>query len=229
MRGGTRDDFTHGSDDARARRGDSSSCAASMTWRRRGCSRARAVGVDAGASAGAADATGTPSAGHRARRDPDRPAREYRRHRRRRRWSARCSRKPAVVKVGVNLVKDVTVFRRGAEPGLARGRCCATRLVDLSGAFASASRVARRRDRPQAAGTAAARLEARPCNGAERLVASSAERRAGELRRRRRAGRRALLRCDRGDRAGGLDARRAKRRRRRVPGAVRGVLLRTVG
>ena len=46
---------------------------------------------------------------------------------------------PAVVKVGVNLVKDVDeLFDEAPSLGLARGRCCATRLVDLSGAFASA-------------------------------------------------------------------------------------------
>ena len=46
---------------------------------------------------------------------------------------------PAVVKVGVNLAKDVDeLFDEAPSLGLARGRCCAARLVDLSGAFASA-------------------------------------------------------------------------------------------
>ena len=46
---------------------------------------------------------------------------------------------PAVVKVGVNLAKDVDeLFDEAPSLGLARGRRCATRLVDLSGAVASA-------------------------------------------------------------------------------------------
>ena len=43
---------------------------------------------------------------------------------------------PAVVKVGVNLAKDVDeLFDEAPSLGLARGRCCAARLVDLSGAL----------------------------------------------------------------------------------------------
>ena len=46
---------------------------------------------------------------------------------------------PAVVKVGVNLAKDVDeLFDEAPSLGLARGWRCAARLVDLSGAFASA-------------------------------------------------------------------------------------------
>ena len=143
MRGGTRDDFTHGSDDAPRAAGRLLIVRSvdDVEEARRLLAGARVVGVDVeGVSRrgqpmlpvllqlGTARAAilidllestdATAAAG---------------------KLVAEVLASPAVVKVGVNLAKDVDeLFDEAPSLGLARGRCCATRLVDLSGAFASA-------------------------------------------------------------------------------------------